>query len=79
MVYRDSQYEERVKCGFCLAFVPCTMCCGIPYLFYLLMKGPSGPPDAARIPDHEAKAYLDALQGGCLVEYEITHYKKRRG
>ena len=64
VVYRDLQFEERTKCVMCLAFVPCTMFCCAPMLMYLMAKGPSGPPDAARLSDDEAKFYLDRLQGG---------------
>ena len=66
VVYRDRQYEERTKCAFCLTFAPCTMCCGVPMLFYLLMEGPSGPPGAVGLSDEEAKLYIDRLQGALL-------------
>ena len=74
VVYRDRQYEERTKCAFCLAFVPCTMCCGIPLLLYLTMKGPSGPPDAVGLSDEETKLYIDRLQG---VQYNEVETPKR--
>ena len=70
VVYRDLQYKERIKCASCLALVPCTCLCCLPYFYYLMKKGPSGLPDMARLPDHEAKAYLDTLQGGYLVQYQ---------
>merc|ERR1712038_1400886 len=46
-----------------MAFVPCTMCCGVPMLMMMHTKGPSGPSDATRLSDDEAKLYLDSLQG----------------
>ena len=63
VIYRDMQFEERTKCVMCLAFVPCTMFCGVPMLMYLHAKGPSSPPDAVRVSDEEARIYLDGLQG----------------
>ena len=75
VVYQDLQYAERAKCVLCLAFVPCTMFCGIPMFMYLHVKGPSGPPDAVRLSDDEARFYLDSLQGGL----QTFSSGKRRG
>ena len=43
----------------CLMVCPCTMCCGIAYI-YSAMKN---PPDARKLSGEEAKVFVDQLQG----------------
>ena len=70
-VYQDLQFAERAKCVLCMAVVPCTMFCGVPMLMYLHTKGPSGPSDASRLSDDEAKLYLDSLQGEQTINLKL--------
>ena len=43
----------------CLMMCPCTMCCGWAYMNSAMKN----PPDAVKLPEDEAKEYVDQLQG----------------
>ena len=63
-VYFDQEFVDRAKLYNNLSKIPCLL----PCLLFLEdnhnKKGPSGPPDAEKLTEEEARYYIDNLQGG---------------